>query len=1055
MYKLNIMDCMTDRERQIYDVIDRERNRKDFDKNIFEEQLIAEINKYPLDKPRYITKKYLYITDEDGNCTKEENINRQTVLSENEIIRHCELEEGGVPLVKQVVLMKCKSELMTDILNQIIDRGVEIDGVPYVFYTSSTNQMKNSEITLLEEFFWQTNKMSLMCGLTEETINAKGGINMGKYLAAKALNMSNSDIYDSGISIDDVIIVKDFKTMVTSMVNYLDIDTLEISEREISVSIEHMDGAGMFIPGTFPCSCQIRGGWLKGAIFPFDFHAFLILYQDKLSEIHMKDAWDKKLNIDDFLKAKLILTDSQLKMRKYYKSMEDYRQKFKESEMSITVNNWAHEPGKSAEVRVAYQPFQTIPRQNMTEEAIEKLCEKTIRYINEAKTKPNVAMKLMGVDIESYENMELDGETDEELINVGTPLKMDTLSASIMICPELLNDVHVRKVMQSALISERNKAMGSKLILDGIWSYVCPDLYAFSQWLFLGEDNPEGLIKRGKVYNNFYKDTDIEEACCIRYPHLSDCEHGIQNLEKSDECAKWFIGYDTIVSCHDLISKTLQCDWDGDHICLIHDKSFLDVLDRGTYPLYYEMSKAEPSKITNDEIVKCLVRSFTNENIGYVSNAITKIFNSNIEPDIKLVRILCAYNNFVIDYFKTQKRMELKEYLETYESYKNYGSLCPYFFRYAKKKKSTKCKKYNPNNNCDRISKYIQGKTDKDITKTIYATKNKEEFNSEYLTNHSIRITRKSKEYKELRELLTQLKSDNIKRYKAIAKKCYVGLNNEKISDKELFYYRCSAKIGKIIYDRKVAANYLIDIEYCQPENGDDKKDILWNCFGDILYFNIKENIKKNSGIPIKVKRKAYQSFEEKINKIEEAIQKTEKEIESNVNIPISQNVYNAIMNIKCRKDCQNDPYILFILYVLIKRFQKKYSQECDYIRIYKRQKNKMTIATIDNWLEAKSTTGGLKRLEKNGYINIEELKNYRKISLCIDFLDDNSKQVFSAESSNPLIDLFRYNGDRKVKECVVCKRWFIAGRNKKTCCEACGRKLEKINKNKNANHAV
>lgn len=516
------MDCMTDRERQIYDVIDRERNRKDFDKNIFEEQLIAEINKYPLDKPRYITKKYLYITDEDGNCTKEENINRQTVLSENEIIRHCELEEGGVPLVKQVVLMKCKSELMTDILNQIIDRGVEIDGVPYVFYTSSTNQMKNSEITLLEEFFWQTNKMSLMCGLTEETINAKGGINMGKYLAAKALNMSNSDIYDSGISIDDVIIVKDFKTMVTSMVNYLDIDTLEISEREISVSIEHMDGAGMFIPGTFPCSCQIRGGWLKGAIFPFDFHAFLILYQDKLSEIHMKDAWDKKLNIDDFLKAKLILTDSQLKMRKYYKSMEDYRQKFKESEMSITVNNWAHEPGKSAEVRVAYQPFQTIPRQNMTEEAIEKLCEKTIRYINEAKTKPNVAMKLMGVDIESYENMELDGETDEELINVGTPLKMDTLSASIMICPELLNDVHVRKVMQSALISERNKAMGSKLILDGIWSYVCPDLYAFSQWLFLGEDNPEGLIKRGKVYNNFYKDTDIEEACCIRYPHLSD-----------------------------------------------------------------------------------------------------------------------------------------------------------------------------------------------------------------------------------------------------------------------------------------------------------------------------------------------------------------------------------------------------------------------------------------------------------------------------------------------------------------------------------------------------
>ncbi len=535
------MDCMTDIERQIYDVIDRERNRKNFDKRIFEEQLIAEINKYPLDKPRYITRNYLYITDENGNCTEEENINRQTVLSENEIIRRCKIGDSDVPLVKQIVLMKCKSGLMTEILNQIISRGVEIDGVSYIFYTSSTNQMKNSEITLLEESFWNTNKMFLMCGLTEETINAKGGINMGKYLAAKALNMSNSVIYDSGISIDDVIVVKDFKMMVTSMVNYLDIDTLEISEQEMSILIEHMDGAGMFIPGIFPCSCQIRGGWLKGAIFPFDFHAFLNLHQDKVTEIHMEDAWDKRLNIDDFLKAKLILTDSQLKMRKYYKSMDEYRQKFKESEMSITVNNWAHAPGKSAEVRVAYQPFQTIPRQNMTEEAIERLSEKTIRYINEAKTKPNVALKLMGVDIESYENMELDGTTDEELIKDVTPLKMDTLSASIMRCPELLNDVHVRKVMQSALVSERNKAMGSKLILDGMWSYVCPDLYAFCQWLFLGRDNPEGLIKRGKVYNNFYKDTDIEEACCIRYPHLSDCEHGIRNLEKSDECAKWFI----------------------------------------------------------------------------------------------------------------------------------------------------------------------------------------------------------------------------------------------------------------------------------------------------------------------------------------------------------------------------------------------------------------------------------------------------------------------------------------------------------------------------------
>lgn len=41
-----------------------------------------------------------------------------------------------------------------------------------------------------------------------------------------------------------------------------------------SISIEHTDGAGMFIPGELPSSCQIRGGYIKGAMFPFDFRLF-------------------------------------------------------------------------------------------------------------------------------------------------------------------------------------------------------------------------------------------------------------------------------------------------------------------------------------------------------------------------------------------------------------------------------------------------------------------------------------------------------------------------------------------------------------------------------------------------------------------------------------------------------------------------------------------------------------------------------------------------------------------------------------------------------------
>ena len=60
---------------------------------------------------------------------------------------------------------------------------------------------------------------------------------------------------------------------------------------------------------------------------------------------------------------------------------------------------------------------------------------------------------------------------------------------------------------------------------------------------------------------------------------------------------------DTIVSSHDLISEVLQADWDGDHICLVHDKAFMDVLERDKYPLFYDMTKAESAQITNNAVI--------------------------------------------------------------------------------------------------------------------------------------------------------------------------------------------------------------------------------------------------------------------------------------------------------------------------------------------------------------------------------------------------------------------------------------------------------------------
>ncbi len=251
VYKLNIMDAMTDVERQFYNFYDKgismkklkeilkkdfplaqdvaelfsvskseaeELMRDNFPKQNLKDFVKREIQKFPKDSIRNIERKYLY-TQYDTEDEERENLSRQIVWFENECVRRCGKDLRDVPLLKQIVLLKCGSRLMDGILEQIIERGVNIDGKHYIFYTSSTGQMKEQEITLLEENFWDEHKDSLMCGLTEERINEKGGINTGKYFAARALNISNSIVYDSGISIDEVIVVPDFKTMVTGMVN--------------------------------------------------------------------------------------------------------------------------------------------------------------------------------------------------------------------------------------------------------------------------------------------------------------------------------------------------------------------------------------------------------------------------------------------------------------------------------------------------------------------------------------------------------------------------------------------------------------------------------------------------------------------------------------------------------------------------------------------------------------------------------------------------------------------------------------------------------------------
>ena len=100
---------------------------------------MEEIERY--ENVRKITSDKIY----KDNEVKEE---LQIALFENDIVRLEKEDLSDVPFIDKVVFLECKGKTAKPILKQIIDRGIDIAGKHFIFYSSSTGQLKDQEITL-------------------------------------------------------------------------------------------------------------------------------------------------------------------------------------------------------------------------------------------------------------------------------------------------------------------------------------------------------------------------------------------------------------------------------------------------------------------------------------------------------------------------------------------------------------------------------------------------------------------------------------------------------------------------------------------------------------------------------------------------------------------------------------------------------------------------------------------------------------------------------------------------------------------------------------------
>lgn len=1021
IYKLSTFDTFTDDERTLNEAYknappkERAALKKIRDEKIASYKGIRKIDRKKL---------YTYEYDENGkviDSSETENANKQIALFESEMVRYTEKPLDDFPLIMEIVYMKIANQTL--IFDQIQKRGLMIEDKKYVFFTSTTNQMKEGEFVLIQEDFYKENQKKFMCGLTDEIINQNGGCNRGKYLAYKGLALSASIIPEGyAIDIEKCLVVPDFETSINEEVEFIGInhnnrEFTGIERRKEDVPIPQTDGAGMFLSGVLPASAQIRCAHLKGAIFPFDFRKFL--QQDQVEGIKpnpmILDAWGDP---HDIIKEdiQVIFTASQLKMWRYYNSWNDYKKAFHDNDMRIAINKFADTDPKGY-AKTSYQFIQTLSSEKLTDEKIAELCADTIEYLDKLKNDLDTMIK-----IASKED--------------------DYISLALEQHKELIYDEYIQSKLESKFKSERNDTRGNKLILkDSLYSYICPDLYAFCTWLFCGIKNPKGIIPRNYVYNSFFNDKPYDVVDCLRSPHLY-VEHGIRKLVKGevlDKCKEWFNDYDTIVSSHDLLCKLLMFDTDGDEILLTPNKTIIECVPDDIVPLYYIPFEPTKSEINNETIYEAIVSCMEHTQIGDISNVMTKNYN-NPDTDMEFNKIMCCYNNLSIDYPKTQNIVKLGTYEAKYNALK--GENNPYFFVYAKGKSKESCKKIG-NSNADRVCRYIH----KSTGNKKYKWKDSErKFNPSILFNNENPVIIDNVKYEQLEKLMFKLRMKEqiiIKNInEAVKEVSKLEGWKERVSKLEVLYHICEKLILNIFDSREEAVEYLLDMEYLRRENEHKSKNILWNCFGDLIYKNICNNLCLAN---VRQRRKHYDTSNEIFIKVEERVVKFLKNMPDN-SVDVYQEEITWLNSLPYKRSCKTDRELLYILLVLSKRYDGKF-------KIYINQKNQITCNAIDKWLGdgVCICKNGIMRLQKMGVITVEVVKRkYYEIEVHIpDF--ETQKKAFTVNQRNPLVSFYKNNGERKVEQCVICGRDFIKIGNTITCSENCSRENRKRNSRKNS----
>lgn len=692
-----------------------------------------------------------------------------------------------------------------DVFKDISFYGFIYKGEKYKYFTSSAGQIRKKKAVFINESVWNDIEKTVMCGLTIEAINAKGGNNVNKHLAYMALANSATDEWKE-FDIDRCIVIDDFETNVEGVFDYIDETDYSITRKNGEVPIPHTDGAGMMLPCVMTKNTMFRAPWIKGLLGVFDFRKFIEV--NNYSPI-IKDIYGKEWNIieDDI---RIIFTKSQFKMAKYYSDWQSYKDAFKNYHCQAGLCNTEEDRIKNAKIN--YQMLQTLT--NITDEEIDQLVSGSVNKITNICSSVDTMLDVLGV----------------------TPYNQHptAFQKALKIYPALLNDTYAKDVLREVKNSLLKKYRSGKLEINGKYTFLLPDFYAACEYWFGHIEKPDGLLRDKEVFCWLFK--RYEKLDCLRSPHLYK-EHAVRfNVankvyeERAGKIREWFTTDGIYTSTHDLISKILMFDCDGDKSLVVADPLFVSIAERnmnGIVPLYYNMRKAQPTELNPKNIYAGLNAAFVGGNIGVYSNDISKIWNHDVfvngseeekQQAITCVKQLCCQNNFVIDYAKTLYKPEFPKHVSENITYYTRHKL-PAFFEFAK----------------DKTKKQIEEKNDSFVNKLYSRIPNKS------INTRGLKLGRLN--YKDMMSNKNVICSKEVSNLYDRRNKEYhymIDMKDEYIDN--LRYLACCIRdeFSQLGYSDETITDMLVEYLYSSNKR---YKQLLWFCYGQYIVNNLENNL--------------------------------------------------------------------------------------------------------------------------------------------------------------------------------------------------------------------